>query len=55
MLDRLGTRPDVGLRERALWFAARAGIEGVAYRALHRRPSLPAARAALRRVLAAHG
>ncbi|NHA69185.1 phosphotransferase family protein [Phycicoccus flavus] len=53
VLARLAPAPDPALRERALWFAARAGVEGVAYRATHARPSLPVARAALGRVLAA--
>ena len=51
VLARLDPPPDPGLRERALWSAARAGVEGVAYRATRRRPSLGTARAALHRVL----
>ncbi len=39
---------DSGLAERVRWFTRHAGVEGVAYRATHRRPSLGAALAALR-------
>lgn len=52
VLETLGRSADHDLRARALWEAARAGVEGVAYRAVHGRPSLPTALTALRQVLA---
>jgi aminoglycoside phosphotransferase (APT) family kinase protein len=42
---------DTGLPDRVQWFARHAGVEGVAYRATHRRPSLDVAMAALRAAL----
>nr|WP_240977318.1 aminoglycoside phosphotransferase family protein [Knoellia sp. DB2414S] len=58
MLDRvlrtyLPAEPDdPALRDRALWFARRAGVEGVAWRALNRPHTAPVALDRLRAVLA---
>jgi aminoglycoside phosphotransferase (APT) family kinase protein len=43
---------DPGLRDRALWFARRAGVEGVAWRAMNRPHTVPVALDRLRAVLA---
>jgi aminoglycoside phosphotransferase (APT) family kinase protein len=42
---------DGDLRRRTRWFTARAGVEGVAYRALHALPSVDRLLASLRQVL----
>ena len=59
MLDRVmqtyappTTTDQAGLRDRALWFARRAGVEGVAWRALNRPHTVPVALDRLRAVLA---
>ncbi len=44
---------DPGLRDRALWFAARAGIQGLAHRVHHEPRTVPAALARVATILRA--